>query len=199
MSGIHAARSIARTLCPGVAPVEFRRSGGRNFRLQLGSAANVLYDLPTQRATRRLAELLAPLLEGGDLVVLSGPLGAGKTFFARALCVALGVEARRVTSPTFSLIHEFAGSVPIAHADLYRLRSPAELVDLGLDALRDDGRLLLVEWGDSYVDALGGDALRVELALGPRRAQVSAAGARSRQVLEALEGKAGDWSSGRAG
>lgn len=145
------------------------------------------YELATQRATRKLAERLAPLLEGGDLLVLSGSLGAGKTFFARALCAALGVEARRVTSPTFSLVHEFSGRVAIAHADLYRLRSPAELVELGLDALRDEGRLLLVEWGESYVEALGGDALLVQLSLGPRRALVSATGSRSNRVLAALE------------
>jgi tRNA threonylcarbamoyladenosine biosynthesis protein TsaE len=156
------------------------------LRRRLRSATKVLYELPTQRATRRLAARLAPLLAGGDLVVLSGPLGAGKTFFARALCVALGVEARHVTSPTFSLIHELTGRLAIAHADLYRLRSPAELVDLGLDALRDDGRLLLVEWGESYVDALGGDALRLELSLEPRRARFSAGGTRSNQVLAAL-------------
>lgn len=144
------------------------------------------FELATQRATRELAERLAPLLAGGDLVVLSGSLGAGKTFLARALCAALGVEPRRVTSPTFSLVHEFSGRVPIAHADLYRLRSPAELVELGLDALREDGRLLLVEWGESYAEALGGDALFVELSLEPRRARISATGPRSGQVLASL-------------
>lgn len=149
-------------------------------------------DLPSERATVKLAERLAPLLVGGDLVVLSGPLGAGKTFFARALCAALGVDARRVTSPTFSLVHEFSGRVPIAHADLYRLRSPAELVELGLDALRDDGRLLLVEWGESYVDALGGDALLVTLALSPRRATLTSSGQRSEAVRAAFA-VLGDW------
>jgi len=144
------------------------------------------YELPSERATQALAARLAPLFEGGDLVVLSGPLGAGKTFLARAVCVALGVDARRVTSPTFSLVHEFSGRVPIAHADLYRLRSPSELVELGLDALRDEGRLLLVEWGESYVEALGGDALLIELALNPRRALLSATGTRSSRVLAAL-------------
>ena len=144
------------------------------------------HDLPSERATQALAARLAPLLEGGDLVVLSGPLGAGKTFLARALCVALGVDARRVTSPTFSLVHEFSGRLPIAHADLYRLRSASELVELGLDALRDEGRLLLVEWGESYVEALGGDALTVALTLNPRRALLSAGGPRSSRVLRAL-------------
>lgn len=144
---------------------------------------SVTCELPSERATEALAARLAPLLSGGDLVVLSGPLGAGKTFLARALCVALGVEARRVTSPTFSLVHEFSGRVPIAHADLYRLRSPSELVELGLDALRDEGRLLLVEWGESYVEELGGDALLVELARSPRRAVISATGPRSARVL----------------
>lgn len=147
---------------------------------------SVTCELPSEPATEALAARLAPLLAGGDLVVLSGPLGAGKTFLARAVCVALGVEARRVTSPTFSLVHEFAGRVPIAHADLYRLRSPAELVELGLDALRDEGRLLLVEWGEPYVEELGGDALMLELALNPRRAIISATGPRARRILEQL-------------
>ena len=151
-----------------------------------GDGATAAFELPTQRATRELAERLAPQLEGGDLVVLSGALGAGKTFLARALCAALGVDARRVTSPTFSLVHEFSGRVPIAHADLYRLRSPSELVELGLDDLREDGRLLLVEWGESYAEALGGDALFVELSLEPRRARISATGPRSGRVLASL-------------
>lgn len=143
-------------------------------------------DLPSERATVQLAERLASLLAGGDLVILSGSLGAGKTFLARALCVALGVDARRVTSPTFSLVHEFSARVPIAHADLYRLRSPNELLELGLDALRDDGRLLLVEWGESYADALGGDALSVTLSLSPRRATLQSSGHRSATVLAAF-------------
>ncbi len=144
------------------------------------------FELPTRRATRRLAERLAPALSSGDLVILSGPLGSGKTFFARALCRALGVLGRRITSPTFSLVHEYRGRLAIAHADLYRLEAEDALADLGLSALRDDGRLLLVEWGGPFAEALGGDALSVELSLSPRLASVSSSGRRSAEVLAFL-------------
>lgn len=143
-------------------------------------------DLPNRRATRQLARQLAPHLEGHDLLVLSGALGAGKTFLTRALAGELGVDPRRVTSPTFALVHELAGRMPIAHADLYRLRSEDELRHIGLDGLRDAGHLLIVEWGEPYAAFLGGDALLVRFSLEPRRAEISATGPRSEAILSAL-------------
>ena len=143
--------------------------------------------LPTENATRALAARLAPLLKAGDLVVLNGPLGSGKTFFTRALCRALGLPASvRVPSPTFTLVHEHPTEPPLSHADLYRLRDMADVRGLGLDAQRDDGRVLVVEWGEPYIDVLGGDALVLELALDPRRASLRATGARSRELLAAF-------------
>lgn len=143
-----------------------------------------VFELPTRRATRELGRLLAPLLGPGDLLVLSGPLGSGKTFLSRALCRALGVPREtRVTSPTFALVHEYPGRLPIRHADLYRLRDASELEHLGLEAAREDGAVLVVEWGETYVGALGGDALLVTLALEPRRAELSATGARSGELV----------------
>ena len=144
-------------------------------------------ELTTRRDTRKLAERLAPLLSGGDLLVLSGPLGSGKTFFTRALCRALGLErGERVASPTFTLVHEYETSPPIAHADLYRLKDASEVAKLGLDSQRDDGRLLVVEWGEPYVALLGGDALILELALDPRRARLKAEGRASEKTLAAF-------------
>jgi tRNA threonylcarbamoyladenosine biosynthesis protein TsaE len=144
------------------------------------------FELPTRRATQALADRLAPLVRGGDLLILSGALGAGKTFFAKALCSALGVDARRVTSPTFALVHEYEGRLPIAHADLYRLGGAAELEPLGLADMRDDGRLLLVEWGEPFESELGGDALSLSLTLSPRCAAISASGERSSALLDEL-------------
>ncbi|AKT36390.1 tRNA (adenosine(37)-N6)-threonylcarbamoyltransferase complex ATPase subunit type 1 TsaE [Chondromyces crocatus] len=156
-------------------------------------------ELPTRRHTTRLAGALAPLLKPGDLVVLTGDLGAGKTFFARALCRALGVPHEvPVTSPTFTLVHQLEGRLPIAHADLYRLgsdtadASEGELSQLGLRELRAEGSALLVEWGEPFLEALGGDALRIHLITCPpdagaqRAAVVSATGPRSLVLLTSL-------------
>ncbi len=129
--------------------------------------------LPCEADTERLAADLAPLLRPSDLVILSGGLGAGKTFFTRALCYALGLPADEpVTSPTFTLVHEYETTPPLLHADLYRLRSEEEVEDLGLLEGRFAGRLLVVEWGGPYARLLGGDAIEVDLDLTPRSARV---------------------------
>ena len=144
-------------------------------------------ELSTRRATTRFGRGLATHLVAGDLVILEGPLGAGKTFLARSICRGLGLPAALpVTSPTFTLVQEYETLPVIAHADLYRLLGGGDLHDLGLDALRDDGAVLLVEWGMPFVEELGGDALIIELAVAPREACVSATGVRSRQLLRAL-------------
>jgi tRNA threonylcarbamoyladenosine biosynthesis protein TsaE len=143
--------------------------------------------LPTRRSTIELARRLAPTLESGDLVILSGPLGSGKTFFTRALCRALGLPVSvRVTSPTFTLVHEYATSVPLAHADLYRIQRPEEVRDLGLEAMRDDGWLVVAEWAEPYRALLGGDALLVRFTFDPRSAALSALGPRGERIVGAL-------------
>jgi tRNA threonylcarbamoyladenosine biosynthesis protein TsaE len=143
--------------------------------------------LPTRRATIALANRLGPLLGPSDLVVLSGDLGAGKTFFARALCRALGVPPEvEVRSPTFTLVHELKGRLAILHADAYRLNRPSEMLSLGLREARSEGALLMVEWGEPYVALLGGDAVtaRFEYA-GPsqRRVKMAGVGLRGEQIV----------------
>ncbi len=146
--------------------------------------------LPTRRKTIQLARRLAPLLAAGDLLILEGDLGAGKTFFTRALSRALGVPSGvRVTSPTFTLVHDLGGTVPIIHADLYRLGGSSELGPLGLEELRAQGSIVVVEWGKPYLLALGGDAVVMQLTLGPegRTADVEGSGPRSAALVERLE------------
>jgi tRNA threonylcarbamoyladenosine biosynthesis protein TsaE len=147
--------------------------------------------LPTRRHTIHLAARLAAALAPGDLVILKGDLGAGKTFFTRALARALGVPpSLSITSPTFTLVHEIEARIPVAHADLYRLVDPGELGELGLRERRGEGAALVVEWGEPYLDALGGDALILELTIPTegtgRAARVVGTGPRGRALAAAL-------------
>ncbi|MCW2614426.1 MAG: ATPase or kinase [Frankiales bacterium] len=118
-------------------------------------------------ATRALGARLGAELRAGDLVVLSGPLGAGKTTFTQGVGAALGVRGQ-VTSPTFVLARVHRGPVPLVHVDAYRLRDgggPVDLDDLGLD---DDllHSVTVVEWGDGVVEGLSASRLHVRLGRG---------------------------------
>ncbi len=130
--------------------------------------------LRSRRETCRLGRALAEAVRPGDLVLLSGDLGAGKTFLARSIVRAFGVARSRVGSPTFALVHEY--DTPrgvLLHADLYRLRDVAggfvdEVARLGLREQRATGAVLLVEWADGAEDVLGGNvAVSVQLRAGP--------------------------------
>lgn len=129
----------------------------------------VLRTLGSRRDTRGLGLAIARSLMPGDLVILSGDLGAGKTFLVRAIARGLGVRGV-VTSPTFTLVRELATSRgPLVHADLYRLRGDsldAQTRALGLRERRGEGAFVVVEWGEDALEVLGGDpALVVSLAI----------------------------------
>ena len=150
---------------------------------------STIVEWPTRRATIRFAQKLASHLAPGDLLVLSGGLGAGKTFFTRALARALGVPREQpVTSPTFTLVHELEGRVPIAQADAYRLADEEELLSLGLRERRGEGAIVVVEWGEPYLDALGGEALilTIEHAERGRRVHLRGVGKRGQELVAAL-------------
>ncbi len=117
-------------------------------------------------ATEAAAGPVAALLRGGDVVLLDGDLGAGKTTFTQGLARALGVE-ETVTSPTFTLVHSYTtrGGVELYHVDVYRLDGPAEIADLGLSEMLDDGGAAVIEWGEKAVPVLRPDYLRVRLEL----------------------------------
>ena len=119
--------------------------------------------------THAVAAALAGLARAGDLIVLSGEMGAGKTAFAKGFGAALGVT-EPITSPTFTLVHRydlpaaFHGADVLHHADLYRLERTTEVADLALEELADDRGIVLVEWGD-VAEAMFGDHLDVHLDL----------------------------------
>lgn len=96
--------------------------------------------------TEALGEQLGTRLKPGDLVVLAGPLGSGKTTFVRGMARGTGSDAQ-VQSPTFTLVRIYPGRVQLAHVDLYRVKAAGELADLGLDELLDEGAMV-IEWGD---------------------------------------------------
>ena len=105
--------------------------------------------------TRGIAQAIAKLVRASDMIVLIGEMGSGKTTFSQYFAEALGV-AEPVTSPTFNLLHNYAGGrLQLHHADLYRLERTGELDDLGLTELQEAGGVMLVEWGDVVGDALG--------------------------------------------
>jgi tRNA threonylcarbamoyladenosine biosynthesis protein TsaE len=112
--------------------------------------------------TRILGAALAPMLLPGDLVSLSGDLGAGKTVFVQGLATALGVTDR-VTSPTFTIVHEYAGRYPIVHIDIYRLETFQEVLDLGFEEFLDPKAIVMMEWGEAVEPLLPRAHLRVEL------------------------------------
>jgi tRNA threonylcarbamoyladenosine biosynthesis protein TsaE len=119
-------------------------------------------ELPTVGDTRRLGRDLAGLLRAGDLVVLVGPLGAGKTALTQGIGEGLGV-GEPVTSPTFVIARVHTGGrVPLVHVDAYRLGSVADVDDLDLDASAEES-VTVVEWGQGLVEQLADEHLEVRL------------------------------------
>lgn len=114
--------------------------------------------------TEAVAAAVHGLIRPGDVVLLIGDLGAGKTAFARGFARAAGVEGP-VTSPTFTLVHQYrAAQGVLLHVDAYRLDGPGGYDDLGLDEALDDGAVALVEWGDVVAAAVGPEHLDVRIA-----------------------------------
>lgn len=122
--------------------------------------------------TRRAGAALAPELRSGDVVLLVGGLGAGKTTFVQGLAEALGVT-EDVTSPTFTLCQVYKGHLTVMHADLWRLERLAEVVDLALDEGLEEGGVLLVEWGEGAAPLYGDESLLVSFEEGPGPAERS--------------------------
>lgn len=113
--------------------------------------------------TQALAGALAEVVRAGDVILLSGDLGAGKTTFTQGFARALGVT-EPVTSPTFTLMNDYrSGRIRVLHADVYRLDSLQDVIDLGIGELVEENAVALVEWGEAAAPALPGHlAIRIE-------------------------------------
>lgn len=145
--------------------------------------------LPDEAATARLGAAIAAALRPGEAVCLYGPLGAGKSTLARALVRALTTPDEDVPSPTFTLVQFYEGArLAVAHFDLYRLSSPDEAYEIGLDEALDAGAAI-IEWPERLEGRLPPDRLDIEIAFiaddeGGRRAQLTPHGAWEGRDLE---------------
>ncbi len=144
--------------------------------------------------TQDLAAALAAMALPGDLVLLAGEMGAGKTAFAQGYARGLGISDQ-VTSPTFTIVQEYSGGrLGMHHLDVYRLETLREVADLGLSEMLDEDAVMLVEWGDAVLPALPDQYLELRISFGAdddeRRIELRGVGgtwpARSRQVADAV-------------
>jgi tRNA threonylcarbamoyladenosine biosynthesis protein TsaE len=147
-------------------------------------------------ATKSIGRAIAMLVRPGDVVLLAGELGSGKTVFTQGL--AEGLEVRElVTSPTFTLVHRYDGRVPLFHLDVYRLERVGELADLGIDELLDADGVVVVEWGDVVAAEMPADRLEVRFAFGDddddRTIELSATGTRWPARWRTLSETTVDW------
>jgi tRNA threonylcarbamoyladenosine biosynthesis protein TsaE len=142
---------------------------------------------------------MASLLRAGDVVMLAGDLGAGKTTFVQGAARALGVTAA-VASPTFTLVREYPGTLPVYHVDVYRLERVQEVIDLGFEDLLDPPGVMFVEWGDAIAALLPQDSLEVRLLIlpqdGARHVVISASGRSWAERWERLETVIQPWAVG---
>jgi tRNA threonylcarbamoyladenosine biosynthesis protein TsaE len=133
-----------------------RRRGARLARREEEDESQHLvetstYETDSEEQTSKVGEHLAAEVSGGDVILLFGQLGAGKTAFVRGLARGVGAPVEDVTSPTFTLIQAYDGRLTLYHVDLYRLE-PHEIPDLGLDELISDSAIVAVEWPERWHD-----------------------------------------------
>lgn len=137
-------------------------------------------------ATKQLATTLAPYLRAGDVIVLNGDLGAGKTQFVQGVAAGLGIGGP-VTSPTFNILLSYIdGKLPLFHFDLYRLDASDQLEDIGYYETVDGPGATFIEWGDKFPDALPYGYLQIDITVnenGIRIVQAHSFGERARNLL----------------
>lgn len=170
-------------------PAETRPSARRS-----GARACLTVVAASAEETARLGEALGRLTRPGDLALLRGPIGAGKTTFTQGLARGMGIQAR-VTSPSFTLanVYDERRDSPLYHLDLWRMRSPAEALGIGLEEYLSGEGVCVVEWPDIAEDVLPGEYVRVgfELAGDSRRIELCPIGERPRQLIQELSATLG--------
>ncbi|HEY5540545.1 MAG TPA: tRNA (adenosine(37)-N6)-threonylcarbamoyltransferase complex ATPase subunit type 1 TsaE [Coriobacteriia bacterium] len=154
----------------------------------------IAIDTTSRDATEALGEAVAPLLRGGDVLLLSGDLGAGKTQLTKGVARGLGV-VEPVTSPTFNILLVHEGRLPLYHFDLYRLETAHQVDDLDYWGTLEADGVSVVEWGDRFPDAMPADGLIVRISItddDARRLELEPLGERGSQLAAA-------WAAAAAG
>ena len=123
----------------------------------------VVRETSSEAATQELGKAMGAACRGTEVIALVGPLGAGKTCLVRGLAEGLGVPPRTVASPTFVLIHEYAGRLPLYHVDLYRLDESEAVNRLGLEEYLESAGVTVIEWADRAPAVLPADHLRITM------------------------------------
>lgn len=139
--------------------------------------------------TYSLGESIGELVEAGQIILLSGDLGAGKTVLAQGICAGLGV-LEDVTSPTFNIINEYEGDFIVYHMDLYRLEKDEELYDLAIEEYLESDGVVIIEWPDLAYDLLPPDFIYIKInriSEEEREISIEGEGERSLTLLERLE------------
>ena len=115
--------------------------------------------------TEKLGEKLAASLRGGEVLALFGPMGMGKTAFTRGIAKGMGVQ-EGVSSPTFALVHEYAGRIPVYHFDMFRVTSWDDLYSTGFFDYLESGGVLVIEWSENIDGALPENTIRIDMQKG---------------------------------
>lgn len=152
------------------------------------SALDLILSSPEE--TESFGYAIGKLLRGGEVLALIGELGTGKTALVRGIVAGLGTPAASVTSPTYLIVHEYQGRLPLIHMDLYRLQRPEEAESIGLADYLTDDAVVAIEWADRVPQLLPEDRLEVRFAhrtRTTREARVEARGSRSRSLLAQIK------------
>jgi len=139
--------------------------------------------------TFELGQKIGKLVEPGQLILLSGDLGAGKTLLTQGICDGLGVE-EDVTSPTYNLINEYEGDLVVYHMDLYRLEQEEDLYDLGFEDYIENGGIVIIEWPDLVYDLIPAEFIYIKIEVISQEERiivVEAEGEKSMKLVERLE------------
>jgi len=145
--------------------------------------------------TRHIGSVLARYLRPGDIICLSGQLGSGKTVLAKGIAAGLGIDKDSVISPTFVIIREYPGRLPLYHFDLYRLEALGDIAGLGYEDYLYGRGVSVVEWSERLGALMPGDYLRIELRIAgvsQRDLHFTAKGKRAKEIVRNVHERIGD-------